>query len=88
MLIPLVSWMTTRDPSKRPSAVEALKLLREIREEVWAIQRLWRPRPRDEPLVHTAVWDTVSWVRHSFPPSKIVVSNVVNQVSTAYRAIF
>ena len=52
--------MINRDPSQRPSAVEALEQFREIRKDVWTMHRLWRARVRDEPLAVQAVFDTMT----------------------------
>ena len=66
MLSPLVFHMTQHDPAQRPSAVEALELFKEISQGVWTVHRLWRARLRDESLVESSIFDTVSLVCHNF----------------------
>ncbi|KAJ2968427.1 hypothetical protein NUW54_g13221 [Trametes sanguinea] len=66
MIAPLVSAMVVPDPKERPSAVSVLTKFQGIRRGVTPLQASWRLRPRSEPLVLTAVLDTVSLVRTAF----------------------
>ena len=54
--------MLQRDPSLRPTAANALAQFKQIRNDVWTVHRLWRPRMRDEPLGVAAIFDTISLV--------------------------
>lgn len=61
-LWPLVIKMTSRDPSERPSAAQALDEFRVLRQDIWAVHSMWRARKRDEPLIVTALFDIASLV--------------------------
>ncbi|KZT13122.1 uncharacterized protein LAESUDRAFT_639482 [Laetiporus sulphureus 93-53] len=61
-LVPMIESMTQRDPSCRPSAVEALTQWRNIRGTISSVQLRWRPRPREEEPVLTAFYEAVSLV--------------------------
>lgn len=58
-LRPLADYMTSIDPGTRPSAEEALLMWRELREEVFTVNKEWRPRPRGEDILGIA-WDMIS----------------------------
>ena len=63
ILEPLVKQMTRRDPARRPAAANALQQWKALRRSVWSVQRYWRPRPREEPLLVKAFSDVFSLVR-------------------------
>ncbi|CDO74165.1 hypothetical protein BN946_scf185043.g216 [Trametes cinnabarina] len=66
MIVPMVYDMVDPDPAKRPSAEDVLRQFQEMRRGVSALQASWRLRPRDEPLVVTAVLETVSLLTAAF----------------------
>ena len=66
MLLPLLRNMLAEDPAQRPSAADALQHFRAIRRKVTFVQRIWRPRERNEPLVVTILSDFASLVRGSY----------------------
>ena len=57
--------MTNADPEQRPTAEKTLHLWLETRETTLAINREWRPRPREEYLLETAALDAISVYRVS-----------------------
>ncbi|KAI0352731.1 hypothetical protein OH77DRAFT_1513089 [Trametes cingulata] len=60
VLNPLNYEMTNPNPAKRPTAAEALRLWQKLRRDVCTFKTAWRPRPRKEPWVATALFDTMS----------------------------
>jgi len=58
-LRPLADRMITQDPEQRPSADEALRDWCRLREGICAVNREWRPRPREENLLGIAL-DVIS----------------------------
>ena len=62
MLVPLLLDMVQTGPAARPTAAEALERFQAIRQDMWAVERHWRVRPREEPLALQAVFDTISLV--------------------------
>lgn len=52
--------MTHGDPEQRPKAEEALREWLETRETISTVNKEWRPRPRTENPLETAVLDAMS----------------------------
>ena len=50
-LLPIVNAMTQHDPAERPDAAEALRQWRLARRSLPFVQRRWRLRLREEPLL-------------------------------------
>jgi len=57
---PLVEVMTSHNQEDRPDANGALALWKEIRGSLWAFHLEWRPRPREEHPLGTALLDAIS----------------------------
>jgi len=53
-LRPLANRMTDTAPEKRPTAQEVLRQWSVIREGIYAINKEWRPRPREEDIIGIA----------------------------------
>ena len=52
--------MTDTDPEERPAASDALRKWSELREDIPALKREWRPRPREEHVLETVAFDVTS----------------------------
>ncbi|KAI0643664.1 hypothetical protein C8Q79DRAFT_976044 [Trametes meyenii] len=61
VLTPLVQAMCHPKPAERPTAEQSLQIWRRLRRGVYSVHALWRPRPRDEPVIFTAVLDAISF---------------------------
>jgi hypothetical protein len=62
-LKPLVVYMSRPDPSRRPSAEEALQQWRTIRGEIGFIRQHWRLRDKAEPFTYGLILDIFYVVR-------------------------
>jgi hypothetical protein len=51
--------MTEELPAQRPSAGQALLEWHRLRGEIYAFNKEWRPRPREEDIMRVA-WDMIS----------------------------
>lgn len=60
-------------PAARVTATQAWERWTDVRRNIWPISRSWRLRPRSEPLVATAVLDTVSLLRLGYNATRWVV---------------
>ncbi|KAI0751223.1 kinase-like domain-containing protein [Daedaleopsis nitida] len=60
VLAPLIEEMVRTEPTQRPTAQQALRHFRDIRQEVWTVHSLWRPHRADESLAVQAVLDTLT----------------------------
>lgn len=74
--------MTNKNPALRPTAEEALQRWKVLRHDTWGLQRLWRPRPRDENPVVQVVSDAFSLVSCTPRPSRRLVT------SWLFRSLF
>ena len=69
--------MTDEHPERRPTAEEALREWVEVREQIPAIDREWRPRPREEHFVETTARDAISLYEISMNFARVDRKSVV-----------
>ena len=60
---PLVKAMTQEDPTRRPTADQALDQWKDIRRNIYVFQQRWRPRPRKDVLMDKLVFDTIALIK-------------------------
>lgn len=75
-LRPLALRMTHGDPEQRPNAEEALREWLQIRETIYTVNKEWRPRPRTEHVLETAVLDAMSLCSISVDFARAVLEGV------------
>ncbi|KAI0066775.1 kinase-like protein [Artomyces pyxidatus] len=68
--LPIIELMMQAEPTRRPSAAEALHRWQTIRRGVSALHRSWRPKPRDEGIIIRAVLDVMNIFRSCIQLSK------------------
>jgi len=62
-LQPLAQIMTQEDPTRRPTAVQALEQWKEMRPTLSLLNQRWRPRPRKDVGMDKLVYDTIAFFR-------------------------
>lgn len=72
-LAPLISSMTDRVPSQRPTAPNALSQFNIIRSSLNTLSSRWRLRPREESVPERVVYDTVAVARETYHHLKKIV---------------
>ncbi|KAF9800520.1 hypothetical protein IEO21_10342 [Rhodonia placenta] len=72
--LPLIEFMTRRQPESRPTAEEALAQWQKIRERVSYVHRAWRPRLRKDDWALKVVFDTYCLFRGMYYSGKWLVN--------------
>lgn len=72
-LDPLISSMTERVPSQRPTAPNALSQFNIIKSNLNTLVLRWRLRPREESVPERVVYDTVAVARETYHHLKKIV---------------